>query len=66
MTKTDARSIGAGGEEAYGDEARDEGKSEGEMRERESESEASFPLAACIIQKLAGLYTGLLLHVETN
>jgi len=37
-----------------------------ERKRGEREREASFPLAACIIQKLAGLYTSVLLHVETN
>lgn len=57
MTKTDARRtsreerLGDGGHVRCGREA-------GGNAEEERASEASFPLAACIIQKLAGLYTG--------
>lgn len=59
MTKMDACYVGRKEEEEA-----ELGVEEGEMEE-ERENEASFPLAACIIEKLAGLYMELQ-HVETN
>lgn len=58
----------APGQERTGEERemeREKEKHTERGREREG-GQASFPLAACIIQKLAGLHVGVLLHVETN